>query len=174
MIGKKIEQFIVKEIKAFYEDYKKLDLDESNDELVQKLIDYLSIEKKKTKKESAEEERCQAITSKKTQCTSKKFENDLCKLHLKKGTTHGIIGGKVSYDKDEPEDNEKKDGCQHMFKKGKLASQTCGKKTEEETLFCKKHMPAKSVEIIPVDEYSQEETTEKIEEDVDSDNSDDF
>lgn len=171
MIGKKIQKFIVKEVETFYEEYKKLDLDESNDELVQKLIDHLSIEKKKTKKESSEEERCQAITSKKTQCTSKKFENDLCKLHLKKGTAHGIIGGKVSYDKDEPEENNK-GGCQHMFKKGKLASQTCGKKTEEETLFCKKHMPAKSVEIIPVDEYSHEETT--VEENADSDNSDDF
>lgn len=168
MIGKKIQKFIVKEVETFYEEYKNLDLDESNDELIQKLIEYLSIEKKKTKKESPEEERCKAITSKKTQCTSKKFENNLCKLHLKKGTAHGIIGGTVSYDKATEDDKE---GCQHMFKKGKMASQTCGKKTEADALFCKKHIPAKSVEIIPMDEYVP--TKEPKETNDDSDNSDD-
>ncbi len=170
MIGKKIENIIVKEIENFYDEYKKENFEDEDDEgtveseLVQKLIAHFSMDKKKQKKSTTPtEDRCLAITSKKTQCTSKRVEGNLCKIHFKKGTTHGIIGEVDSSEEEKPKKSAAKKAekaCEYMFQRGKQAGMKCGKKpVNEGETFCKQHSVSKNeLETLKEDSYPKKET----------------
>lgn len=186
MIGKKIQKFVIKEIEAFCDAYKLQKAEngegitEDQIEILNDLIKHFSMESKKTKKETPEAERCIAITSKKTQCTSKKVENDLCKLHFTKGTKYGVIGDDDLANDDVVEEKPLQNTCQYMYKKGKLASQLCNKKTKDGEIFCKKHTPSKTMEYIEKDDYvsghsdyHEEPLNPMNLEELDEDNSDD-
>lgn len=179
MIGKKIEKLIVKEIEVFYDEYKKEVFEEEDDEgtvekdLIQKLIAHFSLDKKKqvSKTKISEEERCIAITSKKTQCTSRRVENNLCKIHLTKGTTHGVLGEVIDDEEDSPKKSKKpkknENPCQYMFQKGKQAGMKCSKNAEPDNAFCKKHTVGQP-EIVQEDAYVSEKNTSEQEDSDDN------
>lgn len=168
MIGNQVNKIVISELKKFFESYNETNEEEVSEDLIEKAIEYFKEPKKikKTKKEVESAERCIALTTKKTQCTSKitNDEQKLCTVHSKKGIKHGTIHEPleeqkekiIKIKKEDDDDDDDSEICQYIYKKGKNNNKKCGKPVLENYIFCKIHTP-KKVEKIKKDKIKSKE-----------------